>query len=304
MQHIISVKQLEDKKLLQELFDFATKLKKLSPVEYPKPLQDKIIATLFFEPSTRTRLSFETATQRLGGKIISTENASISSSNYKGETLEDTIRVINSYADGIVMRHPETGSAARAAAVSKIPIINAGDGGAGEHPTQGLLDVYTIYESKGTFDGLKVGMVGDLLNGRTMHSTLQLLSMYDVEFYFFSPKSLSLPKSYLQILKKQGRKFTELYGWDDALKHIDALYMTRVQKERFKKAKDYLAVKDDFILTKSLTRQLKKDAIILHPLPRINEIPPEIDADPRALYFEQARNGLFTRMSLLNHLYS
>jgi len=184
-----------------------------------------------------------------------------------------------------------------------VPIINAGDG-IGEHPTQALLDMYTIYRSKGGVDGLKIGLVGDLLNGRTVHSLIPLLSIYKVELYLISPKSLQLPKSYLDELKKQGIKYNVLNNWQDALGIVDVLYMTRVQKERFKLIEDYQKVKDDFILTLDLVKGMKPDAIILHPLPRVNEIAPEIDSDPRAQYFQQVKNGLFLRMALLNHIYT
>jgi len=303
MKHVISVKQFSDKALLNTLFKSAAHMQSLSKDAYPKPLRNLTIATIFYEPSTRTRLSFETATQNLGGHVITTENAGEFSSNMKGESLEDTIRVINAYADGIILRHPEAGTAQRAADVSDVPLINAGDG-IGDHPTQALLDVYTIYESKKKIDGLKIGVVGDLLYGRTVHSFIQLLSIYQVEFYFLSPKSLQLPTSYLKELDKHSIKYTVLNDWKDALGIVDILYMTRIQKERFKSAEEYKRVKDDFILTPDLVKKMKKDAVILHPLPRVNEIPPEVDSDPRAHYFQQAENGLFVRMALLDYLYN
>lgn len=303
MKNVVSVQQFKDKALLDKLFKSAAKMQALPPAEYPNPLNHLTLATIFYEPSTRTRLSFETAIQNLDGKLITTENAGEFSSAIKGESLEDTIRVINSYADGIVLRHPEAGSAKRAASVSDVPIFNAGDG-AGEHPTQALLDTYSIYRSKGTIDSLKIGLVGDLLYGRTVHSLLPLLALYKVEVYLMSPSKLELPKSYLQELDKQSIPYTVLNDWGDALSEVDVLYMTRVQKERFKLIEDYQAVKDDFILTPALVKRMKKDAIILHPLPRVNEIDPEIDSDPRAQYFEQAKNGLFLRMALLDYVYN
>jgi aspartate carbamoyltransferase catalytic subunit len=303
MKHVLSVKQFADKALLKTLFESAAKMQKLPPAEYPKLLDHLTLATIFYEPSTRTRLSFETAIQNLGGKIITTENAGEFSSNAKGESLEDTIKVSNKYADGIVLRHPEAGSAKRAAAVSDVPIFNAGDGPA-EHPTQALLDTYSIYRSKKGFDGLKVGLAGDLLYGRTVHSLIPLLSLYKVELYLLSPKALELPKPYLDELDKLGVPYKVLNEWGAALPELDVLYMTRVQKERFKLIEDYQAVKDDFILTPALVKTMKKDAIILHPLPRVNEIDPAIDADPRAQYFEQVKNGLFLRMALLDHIYN
>jgi aspartate carbamoyltransferase catalytic subunit len=303
MKHVLSVQQFTDKALLAKLFKSAAKMQDLPPAEYPKPLENLTLATIFYEPSTRTRLSFETAVQNLGGHIITTENAGEFSSAIKGESLEDTIKVINAYADGIILRHPETGSAKRAAAVSGVPIINAGDG-IGEHPTQGLLDTYSVQRARGKIDGLKIGFAGDLLYGRTLHSALKLLALYDVEFYFLSPKALELPKSYLKELDKRSVPYAVLNNWGDALPEVDVLYMTRVQKERFKLIEDYQKVKDDFILTPRLVKRMKKDAIILHPLPRVNEIAPEIDSDPRAQYFQQVKNGLFLRMALLDLIYN
>ncbi len=275
----------------------------MPPAEYPKFLENLTLATIFYEPSTRTRLSFETAIQNLGGNLITTENAGDFSSAIKGETLEDTIKVINAYADGIVLRHHEAGAAKRATSVSGVPIINAGDG-IGEHPTQALLDAYSMQRSRGSFDDLKIGLVGDLLYGRTVHSLLPLLALYNVELYLLSPKSLEMPKSYLDALDKQGVPYHVLNDWGEVLGELDILYMTRVQRERFKLIEDYQAVKDDFILTPALVKTMKKDAIILHPLPRVNEIPPEIDSDPRAQYFQQVKNGLFLRMALLDLIYN
>jgi len=304
LEHVLSVKQFDDTKFLDRLFKRAGELQAMSPHDYPKPLKDLTLATIFYEPSTRTRLSFETAIQNLGGNLISTENAGEFSSHAKGESLEDTIRTINAYADGIIVRHPETGAAKRAGAVSKVPIINAGDGPA-DHPTQALLDAYTIKQAKGSLDGLTLAMVGDLLYGRTVHSLLQLASLYDLkEVLLISPPSLELPTEYLDDLDAKGITYTILHDWKGALEDIDVLYMTRVQRERFTLIEDYNKVKDDFIITPAIVQQMKSDAIIMHPLPRVNEIEPEVDADPRAYYFEQVKNGLFIRMALLEHLYS
>jgi aspartate carbamoyltransferase catalytic subunit len=303
LDHVVSIKQFSDKALLDELFKSASEIQAMDPSQYPKPLQNRTLATIFYEPSTRTRLSFETAIQNLGANLISTENAGEFSSAIKGESLEDTIMTINAYADGIVIRHPEVGAAKRAAAVSKVPVINAGDG-AGEHPTQALLDAYSIYKAKGKIDGLKIGLVGDLLNGRTVHSLMPLLSGFDVEFYLVSPPSLRMPEEYLKVLEEKNIKYTELDNWQDMLGQVDVLYMTRVQKERFANEADYIKVKDDFILTMEQVKQMKSDAIIMHPLPRVNEIDVAVDADPRAYYFEEVRNGLFMRMALLNYVYT
>jgi aspartate carbamoyltransferase len=303
LKHVTTVEQLADKKLLSRLMTRAAELQAMPLHEYPKPLQDLTICTLFFEPSTRTRLSFETAIQNLGGHLISVENAGSSSSGVKGETLEDTIRTINCYADGIVIRHPEVGSAEQAVKVSDVPIINAGDG-AGLHPTQGFLDLYTIQKSRGKIDGLKVAMVGDLLNSRCVHSLIELLALYKVELFLLAPPELKIPDSYLKLLKKQGIPYHEYEKWEDVINKVDMLYMTRVQKERFKFIEDYQAIKDSYILTLDLVQQMKKDAVIMSPLPRVNEIEFSVDDDPRAIYFQEVRNGLYARMALLEHIFT
>jgi aspartate carbamoyltransferase catalytic subunit len=302
MKHVISVKQLADKGLLNKLIQRASEFQSMALGEYPKPLLHMTLCTIFFEPSTRTRLSFETAIQNLGGQLITVENAGDFSSAKKGESLEDTIKTLQEYADGIVIRHPEIGSAVRAAEVSRVPIINAGDGG-GEHPTQALLDLYTIQSAKGKLDGLKIALVGDLLNGRTIHSLSQLLAMYKVDLYLIAPSKLKLPLAYKKLLDKSGVKMTEVGSWDAVLPEVDVLYMTRVQKERFKFIEEYMAVKDSFVLTDRLVKTMKKDAIIMHPLPRVNEIEIAVDADPRAHYFKQVKNGLYARMALLEHIF-
>ncbi len=301
LRNIVSIKQFEDRKLIKQLFARAAELKAMRPADYPKPLQHKVVATLFYEPSTRTRMSFETAIVRLGGGLVSTENAGQFSSAAKGETLEDTIRTLNGYADAIVLRHPMLGAASVAAESSEIPIINAGDG-AGEHPTQALLDLFTIQEAKGELAGLKIGLVGDLLNGRTIHSLIHLLAMYKAELYCIAPDVLQLPQNYQDELKASGVTFHLLDSWDEALPQLDVAYITRVQKERFDSIEDYEAVKDSFIFDLDALKRLNKDAIIMHPLPRVNEIVCEVDDDPRARYFEQARNGLFVRMALLDYI--
>jgi len=303
LKHVTSVKQLADKSLLDSLMKRAAELQAMPLSEYPKPLQDLTICSIFFEPSTRTRLSFDTAIQNLGGHLISVENASDSSSGKKGESLEDTIKTLNCFADGIVIRHPEVGSADRAAAVSDVPVISGGDG-AGEHPTQALLDLYTILKSKGKIDGLQIGVAGDLLNSRTMHSLCQLLSMYDVELLLVSPDSLKMPEQYKKILKTSGVKFSEHKSWDKIISTVDVLYTNRIQKERFKFIEDYQAVKDSFILTLPMVKTMKKDAVIMNPLPRINEIDVAVDDDPRAIYFQEVRNGLYARMALLENIFS
>lgn len=303
MKHVITVKQFLDKKLISDLFDRAEAFSKMPLAEYPKPLQHLTLATVFYEPSTRTRLSFETAIQNLGAQLISTENAGQFSSAIKGESLEDSILTISTYADAIVLRHPEAGATEKAAKVSRVPIINAGDG-VGEHPTQALLDLFTIQKCLGKLDGLKVGLVGDLLNGRTIHSLLQLLAIYDIELHLIAPQSLRLPKKYEDLLKEKNVKFSVHDSWDEVIGKVDVLYMTRVQKERFKLIEDYMAVKDSFILKPAGVKKMKKDAIIMHPLPRVNEIDTAVDSDPRAKYFDQVKNGLYVRMALLDYIFA
>ncbi len=303
MQHAISVAQFTDRSILDQLFARAEALQAMAPKDYPKPLQSLTLATIFYEPSTRTRLSFETAIQNLGGQLITTENAGEFSSAIKGESLEDTIQTVNAFAHGIIIRHPEIGAAKRAAAVSEAHIINAGDG-AGEHPTQALLDMYTIARTKKGLDNLKIALVGDLLNGRTIHSLIPLLSLYKVELFIIAPVALRLPAEYLKHLKSAGITSHQLDSWDKALTEVDIFYMTRVQKERFSSVEDYQAVRDHFILTAELIKTMKPDALIMHPLPRVNEIEVAVDKDPRAHYFQQVKNGLFLRMALLEYLYS
>jgi len=257
------------------------------------------MAAVFYEPSTRTRFSFESAMKKLGGDVITTESAGHFSSAIKGESLSDSIRIISGYADVIVLRHPRRGSAKLASQVSSVPVINAGDG-TGEHPTQALLDIYTIEKELGRLDNISVAMVGDLLNGRTIHSLLILLSLYEnIRFYFVAPSQLALPDEYQQYLKKKRIEFMEVQDIHEVLDKVDVLYMTRVQKERFKSDYDYQQLKNAYILDTSTLKRLKNTAIIMHPLPRVSEISLEVDMDKRAAYFRQAKNGLYIRMALL-----
>ncbi len=261
-------------------------------------LRGKILAALFYEPSTRTRLSFEAAMLRLGGEVITAEGIQFSSL-YKGETIEDTIRMVGGYADIIAMRHPEQGSADRAAAVSPIPFINAGDG-PGQHPTQALLDLYTIQKECAKIDGLHIAMVGDLRYGRTVHSLSFLLGLYpNVRFTFVSPDELTMPEKVTGFLDGKQIGYVQSSELSDALK-ADVIYMTRVQQERFTDHSEYERLKLKFVLT---AEKLKKSkAVILHPLPRVGEISEEVDALPNAAYFRQARNGVPVRMALLEML--
>ncbi len=300
LSHIISTSQFLDTRVLEKIFQVADEMEtKEKRGTRDDPLRGKILATLFYEPSTRTRLSFESAMQKLGGSVISTENASQFSSATKGETLEDTIRVIAGYADAIVLRHPEEGTAERASRVSTIPVINAGDG-AGEHPTQALLDLYTIKKECGKIEGLTIGLLGDLRYGRTIHSLIPLLALYSpLTLILVSPPSLRLPRSLREILSEKNVSFKETARLDEVIQEVDVLYVTRIQKERFSLQKEYEKVKNSYVVGKGMVSEMKQDARILHPLPRVNEIDQEIDSDPRAAYFRQAKNGLFVRMALL-----
>ncbi len=299
-QHIISTQQFLDPSYLSQLFDSAKKLEELDARhQVPPVLNQKIIATLFYEPSTRTRLSFEAAIQKLGGLVITTESASHFSSAIKGETLEDTIRIIGGYADAIVLRHFDEGAANRAAKVSSVPIINAGDG-KGEHPTQALLDLYTIWKEQGRTNELSIGLIGDLLNGRTIHSLIYLLALYPKNrIFLIAPQRLALPDNYLNHLAKQGVEFIVEENLNSVLGQLDVLYMTRIQKERFESVSEYEELKDYFVLDYESLKKIKKEAVIMHPLPRVTEIDPSVDTDPRAAYFRQAKNGLYVRMALL-----
>jgi len=242
---------------------------------------------------------------RLGGRVISTENAKEFSSVAKGETLEDTIRIMNGYVDVIVLRHSEVGTAKRAAAVSRVPIVNAGDG-VGQHPTQALLDLYTIHKEIGAIDGLKIAMVGDLAQGRTVRSLTYLLSKFkDIKMYFVAPPLLKMKEDILEHLRERGAWFTEETMLDSVLPEVDVVYQTRVQKERFgDRIADYESCRGIYIINQNSLRLMKSDAIIMHPLPRLEEISMEVDQDRRAAYFRQAQNGLFVRMALLTVLLS
>ncbi|MBI2798467.1 aspartate carbamoyltransferase [Candidatus Saccharibacteria bacterium] len=300
MQHVISIKQFSDTKKLDGIFSLAAEFQNTEPHRYPQSLQNKIVANLFYEPSTRTRFSFETAALNLGGRVISTENGSEYSSTKKGESLEDTIRTINQYADVIVMRHPMVGSAKLAADHSRVPIINAGDGG-GEHPTQGLLDLFTIRQAKGKIDGLKVVAVGDTLHSRTIHSLIDMLKLYNTELYLVAPKELQMSKQELEPYLGRS-KITQLDSYDDVLNGADVMYVNRVQEERFADRAEFERLRSSFCVTNDTLKRMKDDAVIMNPLPRVNEIHPEVDNDPRAIYFEQARNGVYIRMALLDML--
>jgi len=260
-------------------------------------LQGKILANLFYEPSTRTSSSFMAAMLRLGGQVIPINNVQYSSVT-KGESLPDTVRTLESYSDIIVIRHPEVGSAATAAHYASKPVINAGDG-VGEHPTQALLDLYTIVEALGNVGGLKVAMVGDLKFGRTVHSLTKLLVNYPVEFVFVSPEILRMPQDVLDVVDASGHTYEQREDVHDIIGDVDVLYVTRVQKERFTDLAEYDQVKDRYVVDPQLMSRAKERMIVMHPLPRVNEISYAVDSDPRAAYFRQMRNGMYIRMALL-----
>ncbi|MGC9197626.1 MAG: aspartate carbamoyltransferase [Acidobacteriaceae bacterium] len=303
LKHVISSKQFKDPGFLLWLFDLAHQMERDDVFRaLTDPLRGRILATLFFEPSTRTRFSFESAMQKLGGGVLTSENAKANSSATKGETISDTVRIVSGYADAIVIRHYEPGTAEAAARISPVPIINAGDG-VGEHPTQALADMYTIKQELGRLSGLRVALVGDLLNGRTIHSLLPLLCLYPgVTIDLISPAQLRLPPMYRDFLAEKGVTFQEVERLDGVIEQADVAYITRVQSERFVSKLEYEAVKDVYVIDAEMANRLKPEAIIMHPLPRVNEISPEVDANVRAAYFKQAKNSLYIRMALLKHL--
>ena len=270
-----------------------------NPEKYQDACNHKLLAALFFEPSTRTRLSFEAAMHRLGGSVIGFSEAG-SSSTAKGESLSDTVQTVGCYADIIVMRHPKEGAPVVAARRAGVPIINAGDG-AHNHPTQTLTDLLTIWRSKHTFEGLTIGLCGDLKFGRTVHSLVAAMARYTgVKFVFIAPEELKFPRYIIEEeLETRGIEYKEVATMEEAMPELDVLYMTRVQKERFFNEADYIRLKDTYILTPDKLEPAKKDMIVMHPLPRVNEIAVSVDDDPRAAYFPQAKNGMFIRMALI-----
>ena len=298
MRHLMSPLDLS-KEELDDLLTLASDIEK-NPKKYAHVCDDKRLATCFYEPSTRTRLSFEAAMMNLGGKVLGFSSAG-SSSAAKGESVADTIRVISCYADICAMRHPKEGAPLVASMASSIPVINAGDGGH-QHPTQTLTDLLTIRSLKGRLDNLTIGLCGDLKFGRTVHSLIEALVLRysNVKFVLISPEELRVP-SYIRedILEKNNVEFEEVERLEDALPKLDILYMTRVQKERFFNEEDYVRMKDFYILDKQKMELAPKDMYILHPLPRVNEISVEVDDDPRAAYFRQAQYGVYVRMALI-----
>lgn len=265
-------------------------------------LYGKVVASLFFEPSTRTRLSFESAINRLGGRVIGFSDANATSVS-KGETLNDTIRVISNYCDMIVMRHPVEGAARYASEISRVPVVNAGDG-ANQHPSQTLLDLYSIKKTQGTLDNINIMMVGDLKYGRTVHSLLQALSHFKARFTFVSPKELRMPVEYKVHLYERGISYYETTDIMERIEQADIIYMTRIQRERFSDAMEYERVKNSYILKNKMLINTKDNMRILHPLPRVNEIHPSVDDNPKAYYFKQTENGVYTRMAIMSYLFS
>lgn len=283
---------------LDEVMDLAKKIKE-NPVDYLDVCKGKLLATLFYEPSTRTRFSFEAAMLRLGGEVIGFSEPG-SSSVAKGESLRDTIRTVGSYSDIITMRHPKEGAPNFAAEFTYVPLINAGDGGH-QHPTQTLTDLFTIRESKGRLDDLTIGLCGDLKFGRTVHSLIKAMSIHkNIKFILISPEELQVPDYFkATVLDANNLEYEEHIKLEDVIDKLDVLYMTRVQKERFFNEADYVRLKDSYVLDLEKLKNAKSDLAVLHPLPRVNEIATEVDADPRAAYFKQAQYGVYVRMALI-----
>lgn len=297
--HILGAKQF-NRDQLEEIFELTKEMEQVEASGGSDRYKNKVMTTLFFEPSTRTRLSFESAMCRLGGKVIGTENAAQFSSAIKGETLEDTIKIVSGYSDVIVMRHTEIGAAERASAVASVPIINAGDG-AGEHPTQALLDIYTIKKELGRVDDLHIAMIGDLTYGRTVHSLSYLLANFNnITMYFTAPENVLIPPYVKKFLEEKNIRYVETDDLEAVASKADVLYQTRIQKERFPSLEDYEKAQGKYIIDQKLLDVMNPHAIILHPLPRAGEIAPEVDQDPRAAYFRQAQNGLYVRMALIH----
>ncbi len=296
MRHLMSPLDFTTEEL-DQLFDLANDIEH-NKGKYAHACDGKILATCFYEPSTRTRLSFESAMTRLGGRVIGFSDAASSSAS-KGESVSDTIRVISCYADICAMRHPKEGAPMVAMERSLIPVINAGDGGH-QHPTQTLTDLLTIRSLKGTLGGFTIGLCGDLKFGRTVHSLIHALVRYDnIRFIFISPDELKVPDYITEMLKSKNIPYEEVMSLEDVMPRLDLLYMTRVQKERFFNEEDYIRLKDFYVLDMAKMTLAKPDMLVLHPLPRVNEISVEVDNDPRAAYFKQAQYGVYVRMALI-----
>ncbi|TCW32997.1 aspartate carbamoyltransferase [Gulbenkiania mobilis] len=291
--HIISIADFSREEL-ELVVDTAARLKRQPRNDL---LAGRLIGSCFFEPSTRTRLSFETAVQRLGGSVIGFADGGNTSAK-KGETLADSIKIIGSYTDAVVMRHPREGAARLASEFSAVPVINGGDG-SNQHPTQTLLDLFTLRETQGTLENLTVAFVGDLKYGRTVHSLVQALSLFNARFYFVSPEQLAMPDYLCEELNERGIQYTLADSLDDVIPQVDILYMTRVQRERFDEA-EFKKIQGQYILKAEMLKNARTNMKVLHPLPRVDEIEVAVDATPHAYYFEQAKNGVFARQALLS----
>ena len=297
--HVLEAQQF-DINLLDDIFSTAQEMEQVVQHYGSNILNRRVMATLFYEPSTRTRLSFESAMTRLGGAVITTESAQEFSSAAKGETLEDTIRVVAGYSDVVVLRHNESGASNRAAAVAGIPVINAGDG-AGQHPTQALLDLFTIQREIGHLKKITIALVGDLANGRTVRSLCYLLAKYEgVKMYFVAPEIVRMKDDIKEYLQRHQVPFEEVEDLHEVARQADVVYQTRIQKERFgERIGEYEQARGKYIIDRAVMDCMQEHAVVMHPLPRVDEIDPEVDADPRAAYFRQAHNGLYVRMALL-----
>ena len=293
---LISIQDFTKEEILH-ILDVAAEFEKNREQSF---LSGKVVACLFFEPSTRTRLSFEAAVNRLGARVIGFPDAR-NTSQTKGETLEDTIRIVSNYVDMIVMRHPRAGAADIAASVASVPVINAGDG-ANQHPTQTLLDLYAIRKTQGRLDGLDIDMVGDLKYGRAVHSLVEALRHFNPRFTFTSPEELDMPKKYLEMLDKEGVPYRQVTRIEEGLDECDILYMTRVQQERFPDMEEYEKVKDVYRLTASMLGGVRPNMKVMHPLPRVGEIATDVDDTPYAYYFQEAGGGMYIRMAIISYL--
>lgn len=304
IKHILESQQFT-RPLLNEIFYVANQMDRMLIRGGTQDYNNKIMATLFYEPSTRTRFSFEAAMHRLGGRVISTENAKDFSSGSIGESLEDTINVLNNYTDVIVLRHNEIDGSKRAAKVSQVPIINAGDGKGGQHPTQALLDLYTMYKERGSIEGLKIAFVGDLAHGRTVRSLSYLLGKYErVKLYFIAPPVIQMREDILEYLDNRDIWYDTPDDLHSVISEVDVVYQTRIEKERLgEKVGEYEKFVKEYYIDQNVLERMSKDAIIMHPLPRMKEISPVVDNDPRAAYFRQSRNGILIRMALLSMLF-
>ena len=296
MRSLISITDLDKNEMLR-IMELASQFEQ-NPGQ--RLLDGKIVASLFFEPSTRTRLSFESAANRLGARVIGFSDA-LNTSVSKGETFHDTIMTISNYCDMIVMRHSLEGAPRYASEISRVPVVNAGDG-SNQHPSQTLLDLYSIQKTQGRLDDINIMMIGDLKYGRTVHSLLQALSHFNARFTFVAPPELELPKEYKLFLAEKGLRYTEKQHIDEAIKDADIVYMTRVQRERFNDPLEYERVKNIYVLHESNIEGTKPGMKILHPLPRVNEIDPRIDKSEKAYYFRQTENGVYTRMAIISYL--